>query len=182
MGKFGFVGAICQSNFVRSSAEHLKVKKPIHVREMKIHLHSAAIIQVLAPVFTSLWMKSHEIKRKTARDVWPCWTFREACEGGKSSAIYLPPFKHGRWHTGFWQRSPFHAAEHMHTLGRMQRPPLIHGGPHKGNWHRPPMYSWGHLHTLRETHSPPFWHLGEQGAARKEKKKINNSNRTLFIL
>ena len=32
---------------------------------------------ILAQVSTSLWMNPHEIKRKTARDVWRRWTFGE---------------------------------------------------------------------------------------------------------
>ena len=55
-------------------AEHLKVKKRVYLREMGIHLHSTANIYILAQVSTSRWMKSREIKQKTARDVWLRWT------------------------------------------------------------------------------------------------------------
>ena len=54
-------------------AEHLKVKKPVYVIEIGIHLHSTAIKYILAHVCISLWIKSGEIKRKAARRVWPRW-------------------------------------------------------------------------------------------------------------
>ena len=56
-------------------AEHLKVKKRVYLREMGIHLHSTAIIYILAHVSTSRWMKSCEIKQKTAWHIWPRWNF-----------------------------------------------------------------------------------------------------------
>ena len=47
-----------------AGTRRLKVKKPVQESD-------------LAHVFTSLWMKSPDIKRKTARDVWPWWSLRE---------------------------------------------------------------------------------------------------------
>ena len=53
MGEFKLVGTICQNNFC-PGVKHLQAKKPVDVGEMKIHLHSTAIIQILAHFSTSL--------------------------------------------------------------------------------------------------------------------------------
>ena len=53
MGKFGLVYAILSKQFC-PGAEYLKVKKPVHVREMGIHLHLTGIRYTLTHVFTSL--------------------------------------------------------------------------------------------------------------------------------
>ena len=42
------------SNQFCPGVKHLQVKKPFDVGEMKIHLHSTAIIQILAHFSTSL--------------------------------------------------------------------------------------------------------------------------------
>ena len=56
MNQFGLVDPICQtgSNQACTGAEHFKVKKPVHVRELGIDLLSTAIIYTLAHVSTSL--------------------------------------------------------------------------------------------------------------------------------
>ena len=49
---------------------HLKVKKPVYVRGMGIHLHSTAILYTRARISTSLCIKSGEIKRKTTPETF----------------------------------------------------------------------------------------------------------------
>ena len=90
MVELGLVDAICQSIFVRCGA--FKSKETVYVREMGIHLLSTAIIYILAHVSTSRWMECREIKRKTARDVWPRWilpvTAAEIAEGSILVKVY----------------------------------------------------------------------------------------------
>ena len=52
MVKFGRCGRHLSKQFW-PSAEHLKVKKPVYLREIGIHLLSTAIIYILAHVSTS---------------------------------------------------------------------------------------------------------------------------------
>ena len=67
MGKFGLVDAICQieSKQFCPGAEHLKVKKPVYVREMGIHLHSTAIVIHPCSCFHFIVNKISRNKTKT---------------------------------------------------------------------------------------------------------------------
>ena len=38
------------------------------------YIYNQQLLYTLATVSTSMWTKSREMKRKTARDVWPRWT------------------------------------------------------------------------------------------------------------
>ena len=54
MVKFGLVaGRHLSEQFCPPGEEHLKVKKPVYVREMGIHLLSAAMLYILAHVSSS---------------------------------------------------------------------------------------------------------------------------------
>ena len=64
MGKFELVDAICQSNFLRVRSS-LKLKKPVHVREMGIHLHSTAIM--IYP-YSCFQFFEDEISRNTTKN------------------------------------------------------------------------------------------------------------------
>ena len=51
MGKFGLVGSICMSKQLCPGAEPLKVKKPVYLREMRIQLHSEAVVYISLLLF-----------------------------------------------------------------------------------------------------------------------------------
>ena len=66
MGKFGLVDAFVKA-ILSPGAEHLKVKKPVYVREMGIHLHSTAIVIHPCSYFQSLLFQQDKISRNKTK-------------------------------------------------------------------------------------------------------------------